>query len=88
MVAGTVIAPIALGYMANGIDYNAFCVIIAFVVECSFMTPAAYATVPIFMGGETMNGESAFLFKKGWQICLIFIVPAVIIITTFGAIFG
>ncbi len=88
MVAGTVIAPIALGYMANGIDLNAFCVIIAFTVECSFMTPAAYATVPIFMGGETMNGESAFLFKKGWQICLIFIIPAVIIITLFGTIFG
>ena len=86
MVCGTVIAPIAMNFMKNGIDYNVFCVMIAFCVQAAFMTPAGYVTVPIFMGGETMNGEQSFLFKKGWQILLTFLVPAVFFLVLYGNI--
>ena len=87
IVLASVVAPFAVTYCEQGVDITAVAVILCFAVQCAFLTYAAYATAPIYMATDTMQNESKFIWGKGWQVIVLFIIVCWAGCTFLGYIF-
>ena len=86
IIVSTVMAPIVAQYVDSGIDFTAFLVLFCMASQPGFTTPAAYATVSIFLGGKVYDGDSSFLWKYAAPVIGVITVSFWIVIWLFGTI--
>lgn len=85
IIVATIAAPFCVGFMDAGIDVSAVAIAIAFSIQMSYLTVAAYTAAPLLLGREDMSNK--YIWTKGLVPIAIFLIVGTLTLSLAGLIF-